>query len=183
MSRPNKRKPPLPAEVAQYLDALEQQGKDAPLESFGDRVFLKPAGAGDRKALADYLERGFPITSAMRKFLVEILRGKKRSFKYRPKSAFPGTRALEVGGFVELQRRNRARAPIKSAQELFHISRRSVENAARDFAKLNPKQKHFVMMARFGVPPPRAPALTSFEESGAAKAIAATAAKRRKGRK
>jgi hypothetical protein len=117
--------------------------------TFGNYYFLDPAKAGDWGALADYLERGGPVTPAMRKFLAEILRGEKRRPR-RPRRAATQTRALEVGGYVELQRQEGARDPIRRAEKLFQVSRRSVQTAARAFDKLNAEQKAFVTAARDG---------------------------------
>src|SRR5262249_51809695 len=115
---------------------------------FGDRFYLEPARAGDWKALADYLERGGPITPAIREFLVEVLRGKRRPHKHRAWRAATWTRNLKTGGFVEEQKQQKAHDPILRAEKFFRLSRRSVQTAARKFDKLTAEQKDIVTAAK-----------------------------------
>jgi hypothetical protein len=117
--------------------------------TYGNRYVLELAKAGDWEALADYIERGGPITPSMRSFLVEVLRGLRRR-KQRPKKAATKTRTREIGGYVELQRRDGVKDPIKRAMEAFGVSRRSVQTAANDFEKLDQEAKDFVLAAKDG---------------------------------
>jgi hypothetical protein len=135
-----------PQEFEAWLEKISAPSK--PYE-FGDRFFLEPAKEdSDLAPLKDYRRRGFPITPAMEKFLAEIW-GKKQPSR-RPKKMATKTRALEVGGFVHLQKRAGERDPILQACKLFGASRRSVQAAAREFEKLSDEKKAFVLAARAG---------------------------------
>ena len=114
----------------------------------GDRLFLKAAREnGDWDALAGYLEWQCPVTPAMREFLAQVLRGKKRA-RGAPKTAETLTQEYEIGGFLEDQKRQRVRNPIAQALKFFGVSRSTVQAAKRKWKKYEPALQDFILMAR-----------------------------------
>ena len=115
---------------------------------FGDRWFLRPAiEDGDWDALAGYLERGFPVTPAIRKFLVEVLRGEAKRPKNRPIKAVTRTRQLKVAAFVFDLKQTGARDPIKQAEEVFGMDRRAVQRAVKAWPEMNEELAALVLVA------------------------------------
>jgi hypothetical protein len=116
---------------------------------FGDR-FLKPAiEDGDWDPLADYLDRGFPLTAAIRNFLVEVLRGEqKRPKSHRPKKMVTPTAYLEVAAFVLDLKQKGARDPIKQATEAgFGMDRRTIQRAVAAWPNLTAETAAEIMVA------------------------------------
>ena len=116
---------------------------------FGDRWFLRPAiEDGDWDALAGHLERGFPVTPALRKFLAEVLRGEVRRPKNRPIKAATRTRQLKVAAFVFDLKQAGARDPIKQATEAgFGMDRRTVQRAVAAWPEMNEELAAWVLVA------------------------------------
>jgi hypothetical protein len=170
MSRPNKRKLPrtssTKAEVAQYLDALEQQGKDAPPSNqnrLADTV-LAVAKAGDWRLLDDYLARGFPLSDALRQYFRSLL-PLARKPKKRPRLASIQFRKLEIAVYIWKAERDGSQAPVQDAVKHFGVSLSTIQKANAAFKKLDAEaQDFFLQMLAGKQPEPLAP-LYSYDEA------------------
>jgi hypothetical protein len=186
MSRPNKRKPPLPsfteAEVAQYLDALEQQGKDARQcgdDRAGARVMsaydvppsnrladaaLEAAKAGDWRPLDDYIARGFPLPDVLRQYFRSLL-PLARKPKRRPRLMSIQLRQLEIAAFIWKAEQSGSRAPVQQAAEHFGLSRSTIQKANAAFKKLDAEAQDFFLQVLAGKQPEPLAPLYSYEQA------------------
>jgi hypothetical protein len=103
---------------------------------FKDMFWLRPAqDNGDWETLAQYIERGSEITSAMRKFIAGVLRGQIKRPRGRPRKAEIDERAEAIAWFVHEARQKAkqegARAPkiIEAAAKHFKVTTRTVQRA------------------------------------------------------
>jgi hypothetical protein len=166
MSRPNKRKPPPPpfteAEAAQYLDALEQQGKDAPPSNRLADAALAAAKAGDWRPLDDYIARGFPLPDALRQYFRYLLPFAPKPKK--PKLNSTQLRRLEIAAFIWKAEQSGSRAPVQQAAERFGLKRRTIQEANAAFKRLDTKTQDFFLQVLAGKRPEPS-ALHPFEDS------------------
>jgi hypothetical protein len=72
---------------------------------FGDIHYLRPAQKyGEWKRLADWLEGGAPITPAIFKFILAVLRGRKPRPRHRPPDMGVLDRDLEIAAYAVKQK-------------------------------------------------------------------------------
>jgi hypothetical protein len=106
---------------------------------FGDRFFLTPAVKdGDWQSLADYLERGFEVTPAIRKFLVRVLRDEVRRPKHRPRQGRTVAKQLPVAAFALALKAGGARDYIEQTVDALGIEPEVVKRAVKSWRKIDP---------------------------------------------
>jgi hypothetical protein len=125
-------------EAAQEI--FETTGKVLPGVEIGVRITLEDdalvpfALDGDWEPLASYIEKGGDINNDMRKFIVDVLKGKVR----RPKGSPPRAKTLlhhaEIAWHVRKWRTQGLgpEAAIEKVMEKFNIDRRTVQRALKD---------------------------------------------------
>lgn len=108
---------------------------------------LARAQIGDWEELARHIERGGGITDDMRKFLADVLRGRKRDVAHRPPKESVGERNQTIA-LVVLQLEKSGLGPTAAKQlaaEKFNLDFRSIQRAA---AKWNSFAKNSAIAAK-----------------------------------
>ena len=104
--------------------------------TFGNR-FLAAAKAGDWEALAGYLERGFPINPAIRKFLVALLRGEVSRPKKRPISGAIRTQHMEIAAYAFDLKQKDVPNFVRQTADFFKIDTKAVTRAIKSWPQMN----------------------------------------------
>jgi hypothetical protein len=101
-------------------------------EQWRDYRFLKPARQGNWRVLADHLRQEFSPTPAMEQFIVDVLAGKIKRKKGRPREI---ERNLEIGGYVDMREREDAHDPVAHVAKTFGITKRAAQIAHNAYKK------------------------------------------------
>jgi hypothetical protein len=115
-------------------------------------ISLEAAKQGDWHLLDEYLDRGYPMTDALRQDYRRLSRHRSRS-RHRPKAAATQVSTLEIAAFRWKAEQDDPRDPTKRTADHFKKSRGTVQAAYRKFEKLEPEVREFVLQARAGKRP------------------------------
>lgn len=111
---------------------LAQFFRDMPIP---DLTLARAQETGDWEGLARHLERGGEVTDETRKFLADVLRGKKRENATRPPNETIKTRNKNIAMMVLLLKESGVRptAAKQLAAEKFNLDFRSIQRASAEW--------------------------------------------------
>jgi hypothetical protein len=124
---------------------------------------LEAARNGDWRVLDDYIERGFPMTDALRQYFRSLLPLAPHP-KHRAKTAATLTRSFEIAAFVWKAKQDGNHDWTARAARHFGMSPRRVQEACNAFGKLDAEVQDFVLQALAGKRPEPS-ALRPFDDS------------------
>jgi hypothetical protein len=142
---------------------------------------LEAARNGDWRLLDDYIDRGFPMTDALRQYFRSLLPRAPHP-KHRAKTAATQMLSLEIAAFVWRAKRDGAHDPIARAERHFKKSRRKVQTDCNAFGKLDAEAQDFVLQALAGKKP-KLPALRPLDDAAPIEGRRATTRRLKLGRK
>jgi hypothetical protein len=111
---------------------LAQFLRDMPVQ---DTALARAQETGDWEELARHLERGGEVTEATRKFLADVLRGKKRENATRPPKETIETRNKNIASMVLLLKESGVKptAAKQIAADKFNLDFRSIQRASAEW--------------------------------------------------
>jgi len=113
---------------------------------------LEAARNGDWRPLDDYINRGFPLTDALRQYFRSLLPRAPRP-RHRPKKTATQMQVYEIAAFVWRAQQDGAHDWTMQAAEHFGMHRRDVQKACEAFKKLDPEDQDFILQALAGKRP------------------------------
>jgi hypothetical protein len=123
-------------------EIFDTTGKKFPGVKYETRFTLKDEALvpfaldGDWEPLASYIEKGGDINDDIRKFIVDVLKGKVRRPKNRPRRAATLLHHAKIAWHVREWTAEglEPEAAIEKAMEFFNVDRRTVQRAMKDVA-------------------------------------------------